>query len=76
MYLRLCCQLPFLMVPSMPNDAKLGLILGIGLVVMIGMVFFRANPPADGANSPPTTSFNSGLVPTDPGNQPIDPLIN
>ncbi len=37
----------------MPNDAKLGLVLGISLVVMIGMVYFRADSPARGANPPP-----------------------
>jgi hypothetical protein len=46
----------------MPNDAKLGLVLGIGLVVVIGMVFFRTDPPASGANPPPTTSVNSTQV--------------
>jgi hypothetical protein len=25
----------------MPNDAKLGLVLGIGLVIVLGVVFFR-----------------------------------
>ena len=46
----------------MPNDAKLGMILGIGLVVVIGMVFFRTDPAANGANPPPTTSVNSAQV--------------
>jgi hypothetical protein len=41
----------------MPNDAKLGLILGIGLVAVIGMVFFRPDAPAAGS-TPPTTSLN------------------
>ncbi len=43
----------------MPNDAKLGLVLGVSLVVVIGMVFFRADPPAGAASRPPTTSVNS-----------------
>ena len=43
----------------MPNDAKLGLFLGISLVVVIGLVFFRANPPAQGSDAPPVTSVNS-----------------
>jgi hypothetical protein len=30
----------------MPNDAKLGLVLGIGLVIAIGVVFFRKEPSA------------------------------
>ena len=42
----------------MPNDAKLGLVLGIGLVLVIGMVFFRAAPapttplPANNVSAP------------------------
>jgi hypothetical protein len=28
----------------MPNDAKLGLMVGVGLVVVIGFVFFRKEP--------------------------------
>ena len=37
----------------MPNDAKLGLVLGIGLVVIIGLVFFRADPAVESANPQP-----------------------
>jgi len=50
----------------MPNDVKLGLLIGIALVVLIGMVFFRADPPTGGAAPPPTTSVNSssgGILP-------------
>lgn len=35
----------------MPNDAKLGLVLGMGLVIAIGVVFYRKEP---GPASPPT----------------------
>jgi hypothetical protein len=42
----------------MPNDAKLGLVLGVSLVVVIGLVFFRAEPRADG-QQPPTTSVHT-----------------
>jgi hypothetical protein len=45
----------------MPNDAKLGLVLGIGLVVMIGMVYFRADSPARGAIPPPPTAATSEI---------------
>ncbi|HMF18388.1 MAG TPA: hypothetical protein VKE98_14355 [Gemmataceae bacterium] len=34
----------------MPNDAKLGLMVGVGLVVVIGFVFFRKEPGS--ANQP------------------------
>lgn len=30
----------------MPNDAKLGLVLGVAIVVVIALVFFRADPIA------------------------------
>jgi hypothetical protein len=29
----------------MSNDAKLGLVLGVAIVVVIGLVFFRTDPP-------------------------------
>jgi len=32
----------------MPNDAKLGLVLGVGLVLLIAMVFFRKEAPHPG----------------------------
>lgn len=36
-------SLPFGAVMS--NDAKLGLVLGVAIVIVIGLVFFRADPP-------------------------------
>jgi len=36
----------------MPNDAKLGLVVGVGLVIAIGVVFFRKEPPPAGAGAP------------------------
>jgi nucleoid-associated protein YgaU len=38
----------------MPNDAKLGLVLGIGLVIAIGVVFFRKD--GDGGGGPARTA--------------------
>ena len=29
----------------MANDAKLGLVLGVAIVLVIGLVFFRTDPP-------------------------------
>jgi hypothetical protein len=60
----------------MPNDAKLGLVLGVSLVVVIGMVFFRADAPANGGNSPPTTSLNSTPDPLTQGSTQANPLPN
>ena len=48
----------------MPNDAKLGLVLGIGLVLVIGMVFFRGDPLPRSANPPPMTNAGSVEAPT------------
>ena len=36
----------------MPNDAKLGLVLGVALVLVIAVVFFRKEPSA-AAGEPP-----------------------
>lgn len=36
----------------MPNDAKLGMVIGIGLVLLIAVVFFRKNAPAYGPQPP------------------------
>src|SRR5262245_13875186 len=36
----------------MPNDAKLGLVVGVGLVVAITVVYFRKEPPAPAGQAP------------------------
>jgi nucleoid-associated protein YgaU len=33
----------------MPNDAKLGLVVGVGLVIAVAVLFFRKDPAADPA---------------------------
>jgi len=38
----------------MSNDAKLGLVLGVALVILIGLVFFQ-RPEAAAGNAPATT---------------------
>ena len=48
----------------MANDAKLGLVLGVGIVVFIGVVFFRegaANP-----TQPQPVTQGSRVVPIPP----------
>lgn len=35
----------------MPNDAKFGLVLGLGLVLLIGIVFFRQDPAVAGPDA-------------------------
>jgi hypothetical protein len=38
----------------MTNDAKLGLVVGIGLVILIAIVFFRKDPATARAGPAPT----------------------
>ena len=59
----------------MPNDAKLGLVIGVGLVIAVAVVFFRkdlvtAKPPAEAAAavvvnppSPPAHDFQRTFRP-------------
>ena len=44
----------------MSNDAKLGLVLGVAIVLVIGLVFFRTDPLATTGtpkNANPTTAL-------------------
>jgi hypothetical protein len=45
----------------MPNDAKLGLVLGIALVLLIGLVFFRKDPTASAASATATVNSPAAL---------------
>jgi nucleoid-associated protein YgaU len=47
----------------MPNDAKLGLIVGVGLVIVVAVVFFRKEAGPVGA--PGTLSPTPAAVPRD-----------
>jgi hypothetical protein len=42
----------------MPNDVKLGLVLGLGLVVLISVVYFRKEPPVGPAVEPAVSAAN------------------
>lgn len=44
----------------MPNDAKLGLVLGIALVLVIGLVFFKRDH-GDGT-APPTVATPAVII--------------
>ena len=48
----------------MSNDAKLGLVLGVAIVVVIGLVFFRAEPPM-AAQAPTDTRVMTTALPFD-----------
>jgi hypothetical protein len=56
----------------MTNDAKLGLVVGIGLVILIAIIFFRKDPAAARAAPTPATV---AAVPAagEPHLQPIAP---
>jgi hypothetical protein len=47
----------------MTNDAKLGLVLGIGLVILIAIVFFRKDGTLAHAAPPPTPGATVAAVP-------------
>ncbi|HZT80010.1 MAG TPA: hypothetical protein VFA26_07310 [Gemmataceae bacterium] len=61
----------------MPNDAKLAMVIGVGLVVAVAIIFFHKDlvngRPAD--IRPPTNGVNSPAVPpTGADNVPRRPL--
>jgi hypothetical protein len=45
----------------MPNDAKCGLIVGVGLVLAVAILLFRPDHPAPGAAAPAGQPVASGL---------------
>jgi nucleoid-associated protein YgaU len=51
---------------NMPNDAKLGLVLGTGLVIIIAVVFFRKDSAAarEQPDRPAAAVGSPGLLPT------------
>ena len=52
----------------MPNDAKLGLVTGVGLVILIAAVFFRREPAGIAAGQvPPAPQAVSAQVPATTG---------
>jgi len=44
----------------MPNDAKLGLVVGVGLVIGVAMVYFRKDLP----EAPPEASYSAPVSST------------
>ena len=43
----------------MPNDAKLGLVVGVGLVIAVAVLFFHKEPPA---GAPAGEAAPAGIV--------------
>jgi hypothetical protein len=50
----------------MPKDAKLGLVVGMGLVLTIGIVFFRKEPVSAGGPEAPSAIHPAQTSPTEP----------
>ena len=58
----------------MPNDAKLGLVTGLAMVVLIALLFFRKEAPAEVpaiAAQPATTQTTSPGIPKVESKAPI-----
>lgn len=55
----------------MPNDAKLGLILGIGVVIAVAVLFFRQDPPKPTAT--PGSAGAAKVVLPSPADLPTPP---
>src|SRR5262245_49371050 len=51
---------------DMPNDAKLGLIIGVGLVITVAVVFFRKDAPSGLSSVAETTVTASTVSPPAP----------
>ena len=74
---RYVLTLPGLHNADMPNDAKLGLVVGVSLVILIGVVFYKKEPaPAQAA--PVTTQQAAPAVPpveeSTPAEMPPTPM--
>jgi hypothetical protein len=54
----------------MANDAKLGLVLGVAIVLVIALVFFRSDPLA--ARGPADSSRPATALPKNVPSIPID----
>jgi hypothetical protein len=52
---------------EMPNDAKLGLILGVGVVIAISVVFFRKEPGTVGAAAAAVSTPKTAPAASSPG---------
>jgi hypothetical protein len=53
----------------MANDAKLGLVLGVAIVLVIALVFFRSDPLA--ARGPSDTARPATALPKDAPSDPV-----
>ncbi len=47
----------------MANDGKLGLVLGVAIVLVIAAIFFRHDTPARSAPGHPVTQIGSASLP-------------
>ena len=60
----------------MPNDAKLGLVFGVGLVIAVAVVFFRRDLATAQPNDNPAGAVSSPAGPPDPPTPPAPPPPN
>jgi len=49
----------------MPNDAKLGLVVGVGVVIAIGVIYYRRDASSQtlGKDTPATVTARTGVMP-------------
>lgn len=57
----------------MPNDAKLGLILGVGVVVVVAVVFFRKDPAFVAASGERAAMTSDAAAPEPTKPVPVQP---
>lgn len=57
----------------MPNDAKLGLIVGVATIILVAVVFFRKEAPASATPSPSATIVKPASPPYLPPAQVLPP---
>src|SRR4051794_874976 len=57
----------------MPNDAKMALVIGVGLVIAVGVVFFHTNlvAPRPSDDKPPANVGNPPAGPNSPPRRPV-----
>ena len=53
----------------MASDAKLGLVLGVAIVLVIGLVFFRAESPSTAQGTLKNANVTTALVIEEPRSQ-------
>jgi hypothetical protein len=50
----------------MPNDAKCGLLVGVGVVVAVAVLFFQKDPPPNTPSATPPAAVRAPAAPESP----------